>query len=151
MANSSAQFDPPFTVGQYFMEMVDMVDQNWLNFKELGNGYFASKDYKRAISSYSDGYFIASGSEKSVPFLVQILCGNSRNSAKYKFAQIPALIDILRSYMNASWIFNLKYGDLSVPETRLPNQAAAICLSNRSLSYVRLYEQEKEEGGGLIF
>eukprot|EP01036_Dinobryon_divergens_P022386 gene22386-30637_t len=129
-----------FSINEHFQRWVD---KNWEIHKEAGNKFFKEGSYENAVASYSDALFIASGFDLAVPFFIKELqIHKPLNSAMHKFAQIPALCDNLKMFLSIPWKRYLAK-DLSI---RFPNLSGAICVANRSISYMQLYKRRMNEG-----
>ena len=126
-----------FSIGEHFQRWTD---KSWETHKEAGNQFFKECKYEDAISCYSDAFFIASDFERAMPFFVkEVQSHKAASTAMLKFTQIKALCDQVKKYLSFSWIRYLDKETL----LRYPNLAGAICLANRSLSYMQLYKQRK--------
>jgi hypothetical protein len=129
-----------FSIGEHFQRWVD---KNWEIHKEAGNNFFKESSYENAIACYSDALFIASGSELAVPFFIKELQSRKPfHSAMHKFSQITALCDNLKIFLSIPWKSYLAK-DISI---KFPNLSGAICLANRSISYMQLYKKRMNEG-----
>ena len=119
-----------FSIGEHFQRRTD---KSWETHKEAGNRFFKECKYEDAISCYSDAFFIASDFERAMPFFVkEVQSHKAASTAMLKFTQIKALCDQVKKYLSFSWIRYLDKETL----LRYPNLAGAICLANRSLSYI---------------